>query len=243
MALLHNPEKLLRVIWNGNFNTIFVFEDGTWQVNTKTQKELISLSKSEISEPSKLEALNQLMILNTKLLEVTTNEYAKLAKKEYENSYELWKESQQMAKEFAEVKGEVYRETPFEYSPFPTVEERFEEHYGQLLLDYLCDITQQLSIEHIANFDFSIYVEGFATYELGTAEYYNMNIPFNSKIAFFIIDDKHRPIHFIGENHTQFLKIKNEVSRVAKLALNDARNSVKEDLHEWFREQFGRALK
>lgn len=242
MALIRNPEKLLRVIWNGNYNTVFVYEDGSWHVDRKTKQELITLNRSEISEPSKLEALNQLMILNTKLLEATTVEYAEKAKKEYENSYELWKESQQMAKELYEVKGEIYRETPFEYSPYPTVEERFEEHYGQLFLHYFCDITKQLSIEHNANFDFSIYVEGDESYGFGSAENYNLDIPFNSKIAFFTIDDKHRPIHFIGENHTQFLKIKNEVSRITKLALNDAHNSVKEDIHEWFREQFGRTL-
>ncbi|MEC0089888.1 hypothetical protein [Paenibacillus macquariensis] len=240
MALLKMPEKLLKVIWNGDFDTICVYEDGTWGIDVK--KELISLSKSEITVSSKIEAMNHLMMLSTKLLEATTEEYAELAKKKYEASHDLWKESQLISKEFAEVKGKAFSETPFEYSPFPTSEEQFEEYYGQYFLDYLIDIQHQLTFEHKANFDFSIYVLGDASYGFGSADNYNMDAPYNAKIAFFVADDKWRPEYFIGENHPLFLKIKNEVKRVSKLAINEAIVSVSNDLHEWFRKQFGYSM-
>lgn len=79
MVLLKMPEKLLKVLWNGDFDTICVYEDGTWGIDVK--KELISLSKSELTVSSKSEAMNHLMMLSTKLLEATTEEYAELAKK------------------------------------------------------------------------------------------------------------------------------------------------------------------
>lgn len=148
-----------------------------------------------------------------------------------------------MSKEFAEVKGNVFCETPFEYSPFSTFEEQLGEYYGQYFLDYLIDIQLQLTTEHKANFDFSIYDLGDASYGFGSANDYNIDAPFNEKISFFVADDKCRPEYFIGEDHPLFLKIKNEVKRVSKLAINEALISVNNDLHEWFREQFGYSMK
>ncbi|MFI8714910.1 hypothetical protein [Brevibacillus brevis] len=243
MALLNKPLKLLEVIWSGHFDIIFIYVDGTWSINEKKKEEVCSLCKEELIESSELSVLNQLMILNTKLLEATTEEYANKAKIAFETRLELWKEVESMSKEFAEVKGEIYCEAPFEYSPFPTIEERFAEYYGQYLLDYVIDIQQQLTIEYDSNFDFSIYAEGDESYGFGSAENYNIDMPFDSKISFFISDANCRPVYFIGENHSLFQQIKFEVIKVAKLAINDAHNSVSEDLHEWFKSQFGYELK
>lgn len=240
MALLKTPEKLLKIIWNGNFNTIFVYEDGTWQIDTKTQKELITLSKSEITEPSKLEALNQMMILNKKLLEATTDEYAMQAEEEYQFQYKLWEYQEQGSKDWAEDRGEKYIEHPFEYKPFSTLNERIEDYFRENHIEYLSSLTKQLRDEHHFDFD----------YDFGDTYIFSPNddslyfkTPFNEKVAFFIVGNKGFPQCYIGKDHTLYPKIKSEVSRVTKLALNDARNSVKEDLHEWFRQQFGRALK
>lgn len=64
-------------------------------------------------------------------MEATTEEYADRVKKAYDKAHEIWKESKIVSKEFAEIKGEGYCESPFEYSPYSTVEEQFLEYYGQ----------------------------------------------------------------------------------------------------------------
>lgn len=240
MGLIIKPEKMLEVIWKGSFETINIYEDGTWDIGKKKRNDVItSLSRNQLTEKNKLEALNQLMILNTKLLEATTEEYADRAKKAYEKAHELWKEANIMSKEFAEIKGEKYCESPFEYSPFSTVEEQLLEYYGQFMLDYLIDIQFKLSREHCTNFDFNIYDEGDETYG-GVAEDCIIGIPFDStKIAFFISDDKCTPVYYIDKNHPLFSKLENEISRVPKLSLDNARNSVEQDLREWFKSQFG----
>lgn len=237
MALLHNPEKLLRVIWNGNFNTVFVYEDGTWQIDAKTQKVLITYSKSELTEPSKLEALNQLMILNTKLLEATTEEYVKLAKENYDFQHAQWEYEEQGSKDWAEYKGEEYIERPFEYKPFSSVEERIQSYYHEIFVEYLNESVEQLGENNNLNIQYE-----FEELEL-IPNYQSIvfDIPYSEKIGFFVVDGEN--LRYIDENHSLYPILKNEVSRVAKLALNVAHTSVKKGLNEWFMEQFGRALK
>lgn len=238
MALIIKPEKLLKVLWEARFEVIFVYEDGSWDIDRKRRhKDIISLNRSELTETSKLEALNQLMILNTKLLEATTEEYADKAKKAYKKAHELWKEANIMSKGFAEIKGEEYCEFPFNYSPYSTVEEQFQEYYGQYLLEYIIDIQLKLSKEYNINLDFYIHDEGDASHVID--EHYNLDIPSDSKIAFFISDDKCRPVYFIDDNHPLFPKLQSEISGVPKLALDDAWKSVKKDLRQWFKSHYG----
>ncbi|WP_157256894.1 hypothetical protein [Paenibacillus sp. Soil750] len=240
MALLNMPEKLLKVIWNGNFNMIFVNEDGTWQVDRKTKQDLITLNKSEIFEPSKLEALNQLMILNTKLLEATTVEYAKQAEKDYEFQYIIWEHQEKGSKDWAEDQGTEYLETPFEYKPFLTLRARIEEYYLEYHIDNLSSLMDQLKLEHHYDFDYD-FGDSYTFSPVDDSLYFE--IPFDEKVAIFIVGNKGFPQCYIDKDHLLYHKIKNDVLRVTKFALTYARNSVKKDLYEWFKAQFGYEMK
>ncbi|MGM0714181.1 hypothetical protein [Brevibacillus parabrevis] len=237
MALLNKPLKLLEVIWSGHFDTIFIYVDGTWSINEKKKEEVCSLCKEELIASSKLEALNQLMILNTKLLEATTEEYAKLAKEDYDFQYAQWEYEEQGSKDCAEDRGEEYIERPFKYKPFSSVEERIQSYYHEIFVDYMDDLSKQLSDYNNQNIQYEFEeLESILNYQSSI-----FHIPFGEKVAFYVSDGK--KLRYIDENHSLYPILKNEVSRVAKLAINDARKSVKEDLHEWFISQFGYELK
>lgn len=236
MTLVVNPEKLLEVIWSGRFAEIFIYKDGTWGIDErKRDKDSISLSRSQLTETTKLEALNQLMILNTSLLEATTEEYAKIAQEEYELEKSLWEEQERGSKEYAEYCNKEYKETSFEYSPFPTLEQRIEEYCAEYYFDYISLLEQQLGNEH--DLDLKADFGGYIHSPEEDSSYFQT--PFNDRVAFYIAGSKGNLQCYVDDKHPLFAKLKNEVMRVTRLALEESRKSVKKDLREWFKSQFG----
>lgn len=230
MALLHNPQELLHIIRGGNFRTIFVYHDGNWQMNEKTKPELLVLNKTKVKEYPDLEALNELMMLNTRLLEATTDEYAETAKKEYDTQYAYWKKIH--SGPFAEgLKGEKN----FRYKKFVSVEERMKSYYSKYCIDRIEALRDQIAIDHDIELE---YDDGMNIFGPENDEVY-FQAPFNGKVAFCTLKDNGLPEYYLDKNHALYSKIKDEVSKITQLSLNDAYDSVKRDLQEWYDKQFG----
>src|SRR5690606_11793195 len=157
--------------------------------------------------------LNQLMILNTKLLEATTAAYAQIARDEYEFEHYIWKELKHKSKHYAEEIGEVYIETPFEYQPFATVEQRIEYYDFEYHIGYLSSLKDQLKVEHDYVFECD-FGDCYTFSPIDDSFYFET--PFNERVAFFVVGEKGLPQCYIDINHPLYLKIKSEVSRVTK---------------------------
>lgn len=230
MALLYNPQRLLHIIREASFRTIFVYHDGNWQVNEKNKPELLVLNKIEAKEHPDLEALNELMMLNTKLLEATTDEYAESAKKEYDIQYARWKKIH--SGPFAKgLKGEKN----FQYKKFVSVEERIKSYYSKYCINHFEALRDQIAIDHDIELE---YDDGRNLFGPENDEVY-FQVPFDGKVAFCTLKDNGVPEYYLDKNHALYSKIKDEVSKITQLALNEAYNSVQRDLQEWYDKQFG----
>lgn len=237
MTLIINPKKLLKVLWEARFETIFLYGDGAWDVDEKRRNnDIISLSRSKLTGSNKLEALNQLMILNTKLLDATSEMHAKIFREEYEFERELWAKQERSQREYSEYNNQIYKEEIFEYNPFPTIEWRIEEYYYEYYIDHISSLVEQLSLKHNINIEMDF---GDAYVFSPADESLYLLTPFNEKVAFFIAGENGRPKFYVDNKHFLFPILQNEVLRVTKLALDDAQKSVKQDLREWFKSQFG----
>ncbi|WP_405131379.1 hypothetical protein MHB43_03950 [Paenibacillus sp. FSL H8-0317] len=147
----------------------------------------------------------------------------------------FWTEQERGSKEYAEYCNKEYKETLFEYSPFSTIEQRIKEYCAENYFDYISLVQQQLSNEH--NLDLRADFGGLIDSQDEDSSYFQT--PFNDKVSFYIAGNKGDPQFYVNDKHPLFTQLKSEVLRVTKLALDEARKSVKQDLREWFKSQFG----